>query len=90
MHGAFDSNATPLAPPGTKVLVHEATKERKYWDPYGVDRWYVGLVMKHSRCFRCYIPTTNSERIAETVDFLNMLNYLQLHHEMELQRLQEI
>ena len=25
--------------------------------------------MKHYRCFRCYIPTTNSERIAETVDF---------------------
>jgi len=67
--GAFDYNATPLAPPGTQVLVHEAPKERKSWDPHGVDGWYVGPAMKHYRCFRCYIPTTNSERIAETVDF---------------------
>ena len=25
--------------------------------------------MKHYQCFQCYIPTTNTERIAETVDF---------------------
>ena len=25
--------------------------------------------MKHYQCFRWYIPTTNTERIAETVDF---------------------
>ena len=37
IHGAFDFNATPLAPPGTKVLVHELSKERKSWDPHGVD-----------------------------------------------------
>ena len=74
IHSALNFNATPLAPPG-KVLVHEAAKERTYWDPHGVDGWYVGLAMKHYRCFRCYISTTNSERIAETVDsFQNMSN----------------
>ena len=37
IHGAFDSNATPLSQPGRKVLVHEASKERKSWDLHGVD-----------------------------------------------------
>ena len=61
VNGAFDYNATPLALPGTQVLVHEAPKERKSWDPCDFDGWYVGPTMKHSRCFRCYIPTTNNE-----------------------------
>ena len=29
----------------------------------------MGPVMKHYRCFRCFIPKTGSERIAETVQF---------------------
>ena len=69
IHSAFDFNATLLAPPGTKVLVHEASKERKYLDPHGVDGWYVGPAIKHYRYFRCYIQTTNTEIIAETVEF---------------------
>ena len=47
INGAFDYNATPLAPPGTKILVHEAPKERKSLDLHGVDGWYVGPAMKH-------------------------------------------
>ena len=69
INGAFDYNATPLAPPGTQVLVHEGPKEQKSWDPHSVDGWYVRPAMKHYRCFRYYIPTTNSERITETVEF---------------------
>ena len=91
IHGAFNFNATALAPPGTKVLVQEAAKEQKSWDPHVVDGWYIGLVMKYYRCFRCYIPTTNSERITETVDFFQkMSNYLQLHHEIQQQKLPKI
>ena len=69
INGAFDYNATPLAPPGTQVLVHEGPKDRKSWDPHSVDGRYVRPAMKHYRCFRYHIPTTNSERIAETVEF---------------------
>jgi hypothetical protein len=28
MHGTFDFNCTPLAPPGTKVLIHEKSDVR--------------------------------------------------------------
>ena len=50
LNGAFDYNKTPLAPPGTKVIVHEKTANRKTWDPHGVDGWYVGPAMEHYRC----------------------------------------
>jgi hypothetical protein len=36
LNGAFDYNRTPLAPPGTKVLVHETPANRRTWDPHGV------------------------------------------------------
>ena len=33
LHGLFDFNATPFAPPGTKVIVHQNTTIRKSWAP---------------------------------------------------------
>jgi hypothetical protein len=35
IHGNFDFNRTPLAPPGTKVLIHVKPDKRKSWDPHG-------------------------------------------------------
>eukprot|EP00978_Attheya_sp_CCMP212_P022995 scaffold69577_cov29-Attheya_sp.AAC.1 len=37
VHGAFDFNRTPLAPPGTKVLVHEKPGVRASWAAHAVD-----------------------------------------------------
>ena len=62
IHSAFDFNATLLAPPGT-------SEERKSLDLHDVDGWYVVPAIEHYRCFRCYIQTTNTEIIAETVEF---------------------
>ena len=69
MNGAFDFNKTPLAPPGTKVLVHETPQLRGSWAPHGVEGWYVGHAPKHYRCYRCYIPSTRAERISRSVEF---------------------
>ena len=69
LSGNFDYNKTPLAPPGTKVLVYETLACRQSWATHGIEGWYVGPAMEHYRDFRCYIPTTGSERIAETLDF---------------------
>ena len=38
----FNFNATPLAPPGTKVLIHEIPDQRRSWAPHCVDVWYIG------------------------------------------------
>jgi hypothetical protein len=67
VHGAFDFNRTPLAPPGTRVLVHEKPTLRGTWSPHAVDGWYLGPTMLHFRCYRVWILETTSERIADTV-----------------------
>lgn len=33
IYGAFDFNATPMAPPGTRVLIHEKSNQRGTWEP---------------------------------------------------------
>jgi hypothetical protein len=37
MHGAFDFNRTPLAPPGTKVLIYEKPDIQQTWAPHAVE-----------------------------------------------------
>jgi hypothetical protein len=65
----FDYNRTPLAPPGTKILIHEKPNQRRSWDPHGVEGWYRGPATKHYRCYRVYITKTGAERITDTVEF---------------------
>ena len=69
LNGAFDYNATPLAPPGTKVVVYENPDKRRTWAPHGVDGWYLGAAPEHYRCHTVYITKTRAERIARTVEF---------------------
>ena len=69
LHGFFDLNKTPLAPPGTKVIVHEKPAQRTSWGPHGVLGWYIGPASEHYRCVRIYVPSTFRERISDTVEF---------------------
>ena len=41
LHCQFDFNATPLVPPGTKVIVHQKPSNRQSWTPRGKDGWYI-------------------------------------------------
>ena len=47
LNGAFDFNRTPLAPPGTRVMVHKTPNNRRTWAPHGVDGWYIGTSPDH-------------------------------------------
>ena len=67
--GNFDLNRTPMAPPGTKVIIHEKSNNRKSWAGHGTEAWYIGPSLEHYRCFKCYVPATFSERNADTVQF---------------------
>ena len=69
LNGAFDFNRTPLALPGTRVVVHKTPDNHLTLSPHGVDGWYIGPTPDHYRCHRVYIPRTRSERIAKTVEF---------------------
>jgi len=69
LNGAFDFNKTPMAPLGTKVVIHEKASKRKTWDPHGADGWYIGHSPEHYRCYRVYVSKTASERTGNVVVF---------------------
>ena len=69
LFGTFDCNRTPVAPFGTKVLIHEKPTNRASWAPRGTEAWYIGPALDHYRCVQCYIPATRSVRVADTVEF---------------------
>ena len=69
LFGNFDFNATPLAPPGTKILFHLKPKVRGSWSYHGEEGWYVGPSMEHYRCVKCFISKTSRERDGDTVEF---------------------
>ena len=70
LHGLFDLNATPFAPPGTKVIVHLKPTIRKSWAPRGQDGWYIDRAKDHYRCYKIYIPETRALIQPDTVEFL--------------------
>ena len=47
LNGTFDYNATPLAPPGTKIIAYETPNTIKTWALHGLDGWYIGNVEDH-------------------------------------------
>lgn len=67
MHGTFDYNRTPLAPPGTKGLVHICPEDRQSWEPHALLGFYIGPAMDHYWCHRICTPSTTSSRICKTV-----------------------
>ena len=70
MEGQHDYNSHPLAPPGTKSIVHEKTGQQGTWAPHGKYGVYVGPAMEHYRCYKCYLPSTGACRISDTVVFI--------------------
>jgi hypothetical protein len=49
LHGAFDYKRTPLAPPGTRVLVHVKPAACKTWAPHAVEGWSASIILQATR-----------------------------------------
>ena len=47
VHGAYAFNSTPVAPPVTRVVVHEKPAVCKIWSIRGTDGWYLGHALHH-------------------------------------------
>jgi hypothetical protein len=47
MEGSYIFDATPIAPPGTKVLVHLKLTRHRSWNFHASNRWYVGPSLNH-------------------------------------------
>ena len=59
--GNFDFNKTPMAPLGTKLLVHIKPEIRESWAPRATNSWYIGPALRHYHCYRVWILETNAE-----------------------------
>ena len=70
LYGNFDFNKTPLAPPGTKAMVHYKPIQRATWDPNRKVGWCIGPSLHHYRCMKFYMPHTRSELDKDTVVFI--------------------
>lgn len=69
VHGVFDFNRTPLAPPGTLVLGHEKPDKRGTWSPHAIEGWYVGPAMDSYRCYKVWCKQTRAVRTMDTVEW---------------------
>ena len=58
LHGLHNFATTPLAPAGTKVVIHKKPQNCASWDYHGRTGWYIGPAPDLFRCFRCFIPST--------------------------------
>jgi hypothetical protein len=65
--GAYDCNAVPLAPPGTRAVILDPANKRPSWAKHGTDCFYVGPAFSHYRCYTFYIPSTRSTRVSDSV-----------------------
>ena len=70
LFGDFNFNATPLAPPGTRVLAHLKTTVRGTWDSHVQEGWYVGPSMQHYRYVKCFLLITRREIDCDAVTFM--------------------
>jgi hypothetical protein len=69
--GRYIYNRAPLAPAGTRIITRETPNRRRIWAPHGQDGWYIVPALEHYRCYTLYITKTISERVVETVDFVD-------------------
>lgn len=70
LFGVFNYNATPMVPPGMKVVAHDKPKKRQTWDFNGEEGFYVGPALENYRCVKVYFPCTRSVRIVDTITFI--------------------
>ena len=67
--GDFNFTATPMAPPGTKIVAHIKPNNRGTWELNGEVGCYVGPSMQHYRCVKCYFLRTKKVRDCDAVTF---------------------
>ena len=58
LHSAFDFNRTPLALPGTKIIIPDKPAIRGSWATRGYEGWYIEPALNHYCCHTVYANHT--------------------------------
>jgi hypothetical protein len=67
IHGFFNYDRHPLAPPGMKITCFESPESRSSWAGHGRLGYYLGPSLTHYRCHRVWISDTRSVRVSDTL-----------------------
>ena len=67
LNGLYNFNATPMTPPGSRILLHKKPALCGTWAAHDVNAWYLVPALHHYRCYHVYIAETRGERISDTV-----------------------
>ena len=68
--GPYDFNKLHMAPPGTRVKVHDKPGNRTSWGHHGTPGCYIGPSLDHYSCMQCYMPATGILRIINTLQYI--------------------
>ena len=69
LFGNFDFNRTPLAVPGTRVIIHETPAQRRSFAVHGLDGFYVSPSLEHYRSHKILVTSTQATRDCISVEW---------------------
>ncbi len=68
LHGPYDWNRFPLAPPGCKSIIYKSSETGGLWVSRRTDAWYVGPSLDHYRCNHYFVPETRAYQISGSAE----------------------
>ena len=58
-----------MAPPGTRVIVHDKLGNWTSLVHHVTKVWYIGPSLDHYICMQCYIPASGIVQIKDTLEY---------------------
>ena len=69
MEGEYHFDLTPIAPAGSKMLMHEKPGRRQTFGYNAKKAWYIPPCLRHYHTFKGIMASTGAERMSNTVKF---------------------
>ena len=66
LHGTYNFDTTPLAPPGVRALLYNDPNHRVSYGVHGDEEYYRNTALEHYRCYKCFVPSIGGIRICAT------------------------
>jgi hypothetical protein len=71
LEGTFSFDATPMAPLGMEVLVHQKPSRCKTWGYHAAKAWYLSHAASHNNCICVIMKEMGGERVTDTFRYQN-------------------
>ena len=55
LHGTYNFDTTPLAPPGVRALLYKDPNHCVSYGVHGDEAYYLGPALEYYRCYNCFV-----------------------------------